>query len=136
EVKTEQKQIADRRSWIITMRTPNSKDSKEFTEATCVLSEIDPGTVLAAHMPKADQAESVVKLFIQAPKTALSANRGLKETASLLPDKLQVAAYINMSAVMKAKQDTPPLAFILRTLPAGAEAQFVVPFSALQAMFD
>jgi len=138
EIKTEQKQVADRRTWIITMRIPNkdAKGDKDFTEETLLLSEIDPGTVLAAHMAKADQAESMVKMFSQAPKTALSANPGLKDTAALLPKELQVSVYINMSAVMNAKRETPPLAFALRTLPAGAEAQFVVPFGALQAMFD
>ena len=75
-------------------------------------------------------------MFSQKSAERLSANRGVKHTTSLLPKQPQVVVYISMATVIKVKNDTPPLAFALRTLPAGVEAQFVVPFDSLQAMFD
>ena len=142
EVKTEQKRIADKQSWLITVRTPNAEkkgDSKEttgYTEQTILLTEIDAQTVLGAVLAHGAGAESLVKSYSQKQAQPLSANRGVMSTAALLPKDLQVAVYVNMAAVMTSKKDTPPLAFAMRTLPAGAEAQFLVPFEALQAMFD
>ena len=142
EVKTEQKGIAEKPSWLITIRTPigSTKDDAmkptEFSEETFLLTEIDANTVLGAVLSKGTQAETVVKAYSQKPAQALGANRGLKETASLLPKELQIVAFISMANVVKVKKETAPLAFALRTLPAGVEAQFVVPFDALKALFD
>jgi hypothetical protein len=35
-----------------------------------------------------------------------------------------------------AVSQAPPLGFCMRALPAGVEAQFVIPFDALKAVFD
>ncbi len=93
-MKTEQKRIADKPSWLITTRTPqvpdkkgdaSSKEANTFSEETILFTEIDAKTVLVAVLPKGANAETVIKMFAQKPDQALSANRGIQGTAALLP---------------------------------------------------
>ena len=128
EVKNEQKRIADKPSCLITIRTPNgerkggSKEKIDYSEQTLLLTEIDSRTVMGADLSNGAHAETLVKMFSQKPAEGLSANRGVKHTTSLLPKQPQVVVYISMATVMKVKNDTPPLAFALHTLPAGVES--------------
>ena len=56
EVKTEQKRIADKPCWLITIRTPNgerkggSKEKIDYSEQTLLLTEIDSRTVMGADL--------------------------------------------------------------------------------------
>src|SRR5262249_56066852 len=75
------------------------------------------------------------------PKQTLGANAQLQKTTALLPEQLQAVVYLNMPTagafVHGARlPECPPPAFALRTLTAGAEAQFVIPFDTLKAVFE
>jgi hypothetical protein len=62
-----------------------------------------------------------------------------------LPEKLQVEAFFDLQAFnilgmmgpgVKQVSGVAPLGISMRALPAGVEAQFVIPFDAIRAVFD
>jgi hypothetical protein len=137
----ERKKVADRPSWVIRYveKKADPKDGKPpaaEARGVLVLTELDARTVLAAALPNADQAEVFVKK-VAAGDRPLTKNSGLQKTAALLPDKVQLAAYLNVAGLglIPVKGECPPIGFALHTLPAGIEAQFVIPFETIQALF-
>ncbi|MBO0700892.1 MAG: hypothetical protein J2P46_21030, partial [Zavarzinella sp.] len=147
EVKFEQKTLAGRPSWVIGY-VPKSEPKDGIALAggiapatdragVVVLTELDRQTVLVSTPEKADP-EVVVKRFADIPKQPLAKNAALQKAAATLPEKLQLAAYLNVQLIVPffglALDEPAPVAFALRALPAGLEAQFVVPFETLQAV--
>jgi hypothetical protein len=143
EVTFEEKSLAGRPSWVIRHVEKNEpKDGKtppfQWPPAL-VLSELDAQTVLLSTPENADRAEAIVKKFAEVPKRPLTKNAELQKTAATLPDKLQLAVYVNVRPVVTLfgfsdVADCPPVAFAVRALPASLEAQFVVPVETLQAV--
>ncbi len=133
ELKTEQKRIAGKPSWLITVRTPigeknNSKEKKSFAEETFLLTEIDSRTVLGAIHFDVAQAEAFVNRFSEKPAQSLG-----------FPSAERVAgSSLHQHGDSHESQERHSAGVIrgAATLPAGVEAQFVVPFGSLQAMFD
>jgi hypothetical protein len=87
---------------------------------------------------------SLVKQLATQPKKTLFANPEMQKTNALLPDRLQAVLYLSLRGFVDMRlagtatplPDSPPIAFALRTLPAGAEAQFLIPFDTLRAVFE
>jgi hypothetical protein len=144
EVTFEQKKVADRPSWVIRhVEKKEPKDGKQPDNGgVLVLTELDAKTVLVAALSDANQAEAFVKKMAGGADRPLAKNPGLQKTAALLPDKAQLAAYLNVTGLgflfgfhRLGEVECPPVGFALRTLPAGIEAQFVIPFETIQAVF-
>jgi hypothetical protein len=147
EVKFEQTTLAGRPSWVIRYAAKGEPKggialaggialSSDRT-GVVVLTELDKQTVLVSAPEKADP-EGVVKRFAEVPKQPLAKNAGIQKAAATLPEKLQLAVYLNVQPIVTffglTLDDPAPVAFALRGLPAGLEAQFVVPFETLQAV--
>jgi hypothetical protein len=105
--------------------------------------QMDAQTVLAGLVRGDDQAEALVRTLAERPGRPLGTNPHLRKTAALLPEHLQVAAYLDLRAYGRSAgvppaadlPACPPLGFALQALPAGIEAQFVIPFGTLDAVF-
>ena len=65
----------------------------------------------------------------------------LQKMTALLPAKPQLAVYLNMPAIGRLAgvpvnaPECPPVGFALHALPAGIEAQFVIPFETIETVF-
>jgi len=146
DVKFEQRQLAGKQTQLISIADKKgarkSDASKESPPGGIVLTVLDPKTVLVGVLNDTGRAEPFVKQYAERPAHTLGASVQLKKTAALLPDKLQLAAYLNFQAMTANNRDDfkvpecPPLALSLRALPDGVEAQFVIPFDTLRAVFE
>jgi hypothetical protein len=144
EVTFEQKTLAGRPSWVIRREEkdkPKDREAPAFLwPPALVLSELDAQSVFIAMPEKADRAEALIRKVAEGAKGSLNKNAGLQKTAATLPEKLQLAVYLNIeplgffSGLTTNPEECPPVAFALRALPAGLEAQFVVPFETLRAV--
>jgi hypothetical protein len=165
ELKLARVQVAGKRTLVISLsKTKKDKSAAEEAEQDrkssegqlrailngqlrILLTQLDPHTVLTGGPSDGDQAKSFVKTFAIPPRRSLKADAPLQRTAALLPKRLQVAAYLSVrslgvpaallgAGVPPGVPESPPLGFALRTMPAGVEAQFVIPFEALQAVVN
>jgi hypothetical protein len=145
EVTFQQKELAGRPSWLIRWAGKGEpKDGKPSSpekpaELVLVLTELNAQTVFASVLWDADRAEAVVKKLAAGSGQPLTKNPGLQKSAALLPEKLQLAVHVNVQPLGRLAgftvTDCPPVGFALHALPAGIEAQFVLPFETLQAVF-
>jgi hypothetical protein len=150
ELEFRQQSVAGKPSQLITVRDAKggrkegerTKETAEEKPLVLLLSELDARTVLVCSLASADQAESAVKRFARQPGQALSSDKALQTTTMLMPPRHQVAAYLNIQTLgllgvsTPSKTESPPLGFALSTFPGGVEAQFVIPYGALQAVFE
>jgi hypothetical protein len=151
EIEFREQSIAGKPSQVITVRDAKGgpKEGERTKEGAggekpfvLLLSEMDARTVLICSLASADQAEAAVKRFSRQPGQALGSDKALKATTVLLPPRRQVAAYLNIQTLgllgvtSPGQAESPPLGFALSTFPGGVEAQFVIPFGALQAVFE
>jgi hypothetical protein len=146
EVTFEQVKLAGRPSWLIryVQKKKEPKDGKPGSpewRGVLVLTELNAQTVFAAVLRDADRAEAFVKKVGDGSTQPLAKNPGLQKTAALLPEKVNLAAYLNIQPLASlfgfmntAEAECPPVAFALSVFPAGIEAQFVIPFDTLQAV--
>jgi hypothetical protein len=141
EIKTEEKQIGQRQALLITLseRSPKEKDAKPG-RVPIVLTALDKQTVLAGWVPGGAEPETFLQRFAQPPAKSLATNAQFRKTASILSAR-QAALYFNLHALAAAFKseirmpDSPPVGFGLSAMPDGIEAQFVVPFDTLHAVF-
>lgn len=158
EVTYQEKEIAGKPSWLITIvpsKDPAGDDKEEATEParlpldpndrsprTFLLTALDKQTVLASKFADADQAAAVIEKFSKPATRSIEGNSHLQHTMKLLPEKRQVAAFVDLKALgimgagVAQAPNAPPLGFLMRALPAGIEAQFVVPLDTAKAAFD
>jgi hypothetical protein len=151
-VQVPQRQVDGKPTWLIPFGEgkKGQKDGKpgQATQGTspegprvAFLTHLDTQTVLAC-VADTDQVESVVRRFAKPPGRSLGANAPLQKTAALLPGKLQVAVYLDIQTLgllgitNPGAPECPPLGFALGAFPGGVEAQFVIPYGALQAVFE
>jgi N-acetylglutamate synthase-like GNAT family acetyltransferase len=147
EIQYQEKEIAGKPSRLITVRSDEpGKDQKgKAGPQAYLLSALDGQTVLACMLPKTAQAEQAVVKFTKQADRSLGTNATLQKTRRLLPDALQVEVFLDLQAFgilgRSVSQETAvsrvaPLGFAMRTLPAGLESQFVIPFDALKSVVD
>ena len=135
--------IAGKPSRLITFMDNNSaaKDDKQHPHVF-LLTALDAQTVLGSTLADAASAEAMIRKISNPAARSLASNAPLQQTQKLLPEKLQVEAFIDLQAFnilgIGAKQTSAvaPLGFSMRALPAAVEAQFVIPFDAVKAVFD
>jgi len=107
-----------------------------------LLAALDPQTVLASNLADADKAEATIQKFSKSAARSLEMSTPIQQTKKLLPEKLQVEAFFDLQAFgilgkgAKQVSQVAPLGFSMRALPASVEAQFVIPFDAIKAVFD
>jgi hypothetical protein len=132
ELQFRQEQIAGKSAHLIVLRN----------QSALLLTPIDPQTVLACALSSADRAEQAVKQLAGTPAQALGTNALLHKTSALLPAQRQALAYLSIQPLWLLAfspagiREGPPLGFALSTFPAGVEAQFVIPFGTLEAVFE
>jgi len=144
EITYKEKDIAGKPSRLITIlpdKASAGKDDKSRPQVF-LLAALDPQTVLASTLADADKAEATIQKFSKSAAKSLEGNTPIQQTKKLLPEKLQVEAFFDLQAFnilgVGAKQvsQVAPLGFSMRALPASVEAQFVIPFDAIKAVFD
>jgi hypothetical protein len=147
EVQYQEKEIGGKPSRLITFQGGEQGKGQEDKAGPQVylLSALDGQTVLACVLPEAGQAEQAVTKFSRPADRSLASNAQLHKTRQLLPDKLQVEVFLDLQAFgilgsgaadKNRVSRVAPLGFAMRALPAGLEAQFVIPFDALKAVID
>ncbi len=147
EIQYQEKEIAGRPSRLITVQAGEKGKGQEDKAGpqTSLVSALDAQTVLACVLPEAGQAEGTIAKFSKQAGRSLATNAQLQETRKLLPDVLQAEVFLDLQAFgilgQGAAKETSvsrvaPLGFAMRTLTAGLEAQFVIPFDALKAVVD
>ena len=144
EITYKEKDIAGKPSRLITVMPDKNSAGKNDKDQPQVflLTALDPQTVLGSTLADADRAEAMIQKFSKPATRSLESNAQLQQTQKLLPKKLQVEAFFDLQAfniLGKGAKQAPavaPLGFSMRALPAAVEAQFVIPFDAIKAVFD
>lgn len=147
EINYREKEIAGKLAKLITVKGAEQSKGKDGKSGPQVflLAALDGQHVLACTLADAGQAETTVTKFSTQPDRPLSNNAHLQKTRGLLPDKVQVEVFFDLQAfeilgpsesLKTPVSQAAPLGFAMRALPAGVEAQFVIPFDALKAVFD
>jgi uncharacterized protein (TIGR03067 family) len=147
EINYQEKEIGGKPARLITVKPAEGGDGKAGKDRPQVflLAALDSQTVLGCTLTDAGQAQSTVAKFSKRADRALTANAAMQKTRGLLPNQLQVEVFFDLQAFgilgSSGLSKTPvsrvaPLGFAMRTLPAGLEAQFVIPFDALKAVVD
>ena len=145
EINYQEKEIAGKSARLITVKgieAPKGKNGKEGSQIY-LLAALDGKTVLGCMLANESEAEPQVAKFSKLADRPLRKNAAMHKTQGLLPEKLQIEVFFDLQAFgvlgepsKKAVSQVAPLGFALRAIPAGLEAQFVIPFDALQAVFD
>jgi hypothetical protein len=144
EITYKEQDIAGKPSRLVTvMPDKNSagKDDKDQPQVF-LLTALDPQTVLGSALVDAGRAEAIIQKFSKPAGRSLESNAQVQQTQKLLPEKLQIEAFFDLQAfgilgkgAMQVSA-VAPLGFSMRALPAAVEAQFVIPFDAIKAVFD
>jgi hypothetical protein len=144
EITYQAKDIAGKPSRLIMIlpdKASAGKDDKS-TPQVFLLAALDPQTVLASTLADTDKAEAMIQKFSKPAAKTLETNANIQQTKKLLPEKLQIAAFFDLQAFgilgngARQVSEVAPLGFSMRALPASEEAQFVIPFDAIKAVFD
>jgi hypothetical protein len=144
EITYKEKDITGKPSRLITVMPDKHSPGKDDKHQPHVflLTALDPQTVLGSTLADADKAEAMIQKFSKHAARSLESNAQLKQTRKLLPEKLQVEAFFDLQAFnilgkgAKQASAVAPLGFSMRALPAAVEAQFVIPFDTIKAVFD
>ncbi len=150
EIEVNQKQIAGKPAKLIQFpphKSAQNNDASDgpFGVGAFLLVQMDSRTVLACVAFKQDELETVVRKLLKPPADPLSKNESLQKTAALLPKKLQVVVYLPLDAfgellglpkLSNGTRKVPPLAFAIHAMSNAVEAEFLIPFGTLEAVFE
>jgi hypothetical protein len=144
EITYQEKDIAGKPSRLMTVMPDKNSASRHNKHQPHVflLTALDPQTVLGSTLADADRAEAMIQKLSKHAARSLESNAPLQRTQKLLPEKLQVEAFFDLQAFnilgigAKHASAVAPLGFSIRALPAAVEAQFVIPFDVIKAVFD
>jgi len=111
-----------------------------------VLTAIDNQTIFGC-LAVPGSVEDMIKKHSKPSEHSLATNAAIKSARALLPEQLQMAVFVDLQKFgflrneKKGADDDkrtglPPLTFSMRVIPAAVEAQFVIPFDAIKAVFD
>jgi hypothetical protein len=118
-------------------KTRGSK-GKQRSPQTYLLTALDSETVLVATLSEADEADALIQKYSKPVARSLESSSRIQQTKKLLPEKLQVALYIDIVRAIGlsgATAEAAPVGVSMRALPAGVEAQFVVPIDTMKTAF-
>jgi len=143
ETKVEAKKIADKPARLVTIiRAPGKDEKTSNNDLPLFRVELDAKTLLIGGVNTPEQLEPFVKRFTPQPAQSLGKDTHVATTTKILPGKLQTSVYVNLHGLVNSfnlgankMPACTPLAFAQGTFANGVEAQFVVPFDALAAVF-
>jgi hypothetical protein len=139
EVHVEEMRLGDKMAHLVRLKDENAKSAPH---GRMLLTALDTQTLLVGFLPDDTDTHEFVKRFAGQRGQTLASNEHLRKTMALLPERQQVALYLNMQALTLLGftpfrlAECPPLALAFGALPDGIEAQFVIPFDTLQAVFQ
>jgi len=140
EVNYQEKDIAGKPSRLLNI-TSTANDKKSTT--SFLITALDNTTVLACSV-EGGSPEEIIARYSNAGEQSLATNAAIKAARALLPKTVQAEVFVDLQrfGFLRGREKTanapapPPLAFSLRVIPAAVEAQFVIPFDAMKAVFD